>query len=591
MRLSLNLNAPVTNPILHFANVDAVRIDLSPTSTTTGGAVSVTRLSGNNQFEVSGTLVNTAGQAINNGCEDNAGGNPNGGCGSIQLMGTYFDIVMNVSLPANGGGDGFGIAVFLPADYSDAPTPYPVAAHIVDGVHFLGTGVNVENRANTGDLFAVGDGLDDGVPTPVLVFGTTSIVEVNATGSGGLLQAWIDWSADGVFDTATEQIATNVADGGVGDLDGLSNGVIRLAVPVPSDAPASSIARFRWSTTPGLGPSGNAVNGEVEDYRFALAVAPIVFNKALGSNRIADTDQFTVSVRIKDSFGPPENDEENSTTSGYANEVTAGSGTMGTVGMFVGAEYVLTEDASGTTDLNLYEGRITCIDFAGQQPGLPTNAVFDAATGLTITPVIGAVISCTLTNTAKLGLLTLSKTVVNNGGGTASATAWTLAATGPTSISGSTGTAAVTAASVGAGTYTLSETGGPTGYTASPYNCVVNGAAPVSGNTIAINPGDTTVCTITNTFVPNPSLTIVKRLQTGTPTPLQANQIITYEFQVTNTGNVTLTGVSVNETAFNGSGTIGNFTPPNGSVTLAPGASTVYTATYTVSQTDVDVLQ
>jgi Prealbumin-like fold domain len=212
--------------------------------------------------------------------------------------------------------------------------------------------------------------------------------------------------------------------------------------------------------------------------------------------------------------------------------------------------------------------------------------------------VAGAVISCTLTNTANNPVLTLAKTVVNTGGGTAVASAWTLAATGPTNISGLTGDAAVTAATVSAGAYTLSESGGPADinggtadYSASTNSCVVNGGAAVSGNAITLNLGDTTVCTITNTFVPDATLAIDKRLLTGTSLPLQANQVITYEFEVTNSGNVTVTGVNINETAFTGTGTIGSFTPPNGTVTLAPGASTTITATYTVSQADVDLLQ
>ena len=79
---------------------------------------------------------------------------------------------------------------------------------------------------------------------------------------------------------------------------------------------------------------------------------------------------------------------------------------------------------------------------------------------------------CTITNTAIPPQLTLVKTV-NNGttGATAGRPAWTLAADGPISISGATGSATVTNVPVPIGTYNLSETG-PPGYTASPWNCV-----------------------------------------------------------------------------------------------------------------------
>lgn len=94
--------------------------------------------------------------------------------------------------------------------------------------------------------------------------------------------------------------------------------------------------------------------------------------------------------------------------------------------------------------------------------------------------------------------LTLVKTVTNDNGGTALATAWTLVATGPQTISGATGTAAVTTAAVATGTYALSETGGPTGYTAGTYSCVKNSGSAVVANSITLAFGDVATCTINN---------------------------------------------------------------------------------------------
>ena len=64
----------------------------------------------------------------------------------------------------------------------------------------------------------------------------------------------------------------------------------------------------------------------------------------------------------------------------------------------------------------------------------------------TVTLAPGDAATCTITNTAIAPTLTLVK-VVDNGttGATTPATAWTLSATGPVSISGATGSAAVTA--------------------------------------------------------------------------------------------------------------------------------------------------
>ncbi|MEP6478717.1 MAG: hypothetical protein ABJB03_04955 [Rhodoglobus sp.] len=67
-----------------------------------------------------------------------------------------------------------------------------------------------------------------------------------------------------------------------------------------------------------------------------------------------------------------------------------------------------------------------------------------------------------------------------------------------------------------------------------------------------------------------------------------AGQTVTYEFLVTNTGNVTLTGAVIDETTFTGSGPLGGVTCPAGAASLAPGAQVTCTATYVLTQQDVD---
>ncbi|MET0975830.1 MAG: collagen-binding domain-containing protein [Leifsonia sp.] len=113
----------------------------------------------------------------------------------------------------------------------------------------------------------------------------------------------------------------------------------------------------------------------------------------------------------------------------------------------------------------------------------------------------GDAATCTIVNTYTAGdpKLTLVKVVK---GGTAPPTSWVLSANGTTPIAGVTGSVAVTVAEVLPGDYTLSESGGPAGYSASTWVCT-GGAAPAPGSsaTIAIDWGDVVVCTITNTFV------------------------------------------------------------------------------------------
>ncbi len=95
--------------------------------------------------------------------------------------------------------------------------------------------------------------------------------------------------------------------------------------------------------------------------------------------------------------------------------------------------------------------------------------------------------------------LTLVKNVVNDNGGTATAGQWTLAANGAGSndISGASGSENVTNAEVDAGTFALSESAGPAGYTGGTYSCVKNNEAPVVSNSITLAVGDVATCTIT----------------------------------------------------------------------------------------------
>jgi hypothetical protein len=96
--------------------------------------------------------------------------------------------------------------------------------------------------------------------------------------------------------------------------------------------------------------------------------------------------------------------------------------------------------------------------------------------------------------------LTLNKIVVNDNGRTAVESNWTLTATGPSTISGPGATGSADLVSGGgflAGVYTLSETGGPAGYTASSWACT-NGVVVNSSSEITMGTGSVTVCSITN---------------------------------------------------------------------------------------------
>ncbi|KQS54775.1 hypothetical protein ASG36_20225 [Geodermatophilus sp. Leaf369] len=85
-----------------------------------------------------------------------------------------------------------------------------------------------------------------------------------------------------------------------------------------------------------------------------------------------------------------------------------------------------------------------------------------------------------------------------------------------------------------------------------------------------------------------PALTVVKSASPSSEASFTVGQEVTYSFVVTNTGNVTLTDVTVEEGTFTGAGALSPVNCPAGAASLAPTASVTCTATYTLEQDDVD---
>lgn len=157
-----------------------------------------------------------------------------------------------------------------PQDFGDALLGYGNPAHdIVAGI-LLGSN-NTTEAGSYNSPTASGDTGDDGVTFSAMTQRQTATHTATVSGSGGRLQAWIDWNGDGDFADPGEQIATNVQDNGPGDSNS-SIGIIGLAIDVPIDATTNpTVARFRWSTQDNLGATQIASNGEVEDYQVTIA--------------------------------------------------------------------------------------------------------------------------------------------------------------------------------------------------------------------------------------------------------------------------------------------------------------------------------
>ncbi len=141
---------------------------------------------------------------------------------------------------------------------------------------------------------------------------------------------------------------------------------------------------------------------------------------------------------------------------------------------------------------------------------------------------------------------------------------------------GTVGTLAPGETASGTGTYTLTQANVDAGSIA---NTATATGTPPTGAAVT---GDDTVNT---PLAPAPELTVVK---TGSlDDDAVEGDTVTYSFTVTNTGNVTLTGVGLNDPLLGGAVTLTGWTGAEG--VLAPGASVTATRSYTLTQANVDL--
>ena len=119
-------------------------------------------------------------------------------------------------------------------------------------------------------------------------------------------------------------------------------------------------------------------------------------------------------------------------------------------------------------------------------------------------------------------------------------------------------------------------------------SATAQGTTPGSNTVIVSNPSTTH----TPTTAPAPSLSLVKSASPSDAAAYTPGQTITYHFAVTNTGNVPMNNITINESSFSGTGTVtgqGNLDQPNcPSTSLDPGVQMICTATYTLTQADVN---
>lgn len=117
-----------------------------------------------------------------------------------------------------------------------------------------------EATASGDDTF---DGNDDenGVTIPAFFPGYPSNIEVEVSGGGGFVEAWIDYNADYQWQHPGERVYAGHLPDGVHTIQVLTSTSAVVGV---------TTARFRISTAGGLSPMGEAANGEVEDHLVSI---------------------------------------------------------------------------------------------------------------------------------------------------------------------------------------------------------------------------------------------------------------------------------------------------------------------------------
>ncbi|MBN1818812.1 MAG: hypothetical protein JW828_15730 [Sedimentisphaerales bacterium] len=172
-----------------------------------------------------------------------------------------------------------------PEDPTGVPPHYPTTLANNGARHLLigqgpQMGVLVDSEPD-GQPTAAADGDDlnimddeDGVTftNPLIPGGTGMVmIDLTASPSGGMVNAWLDFNADGDWDDVwadgSEQIILDMF---------LPPGAMHpVSFPVPAAAAgATTYARFRISTVQGLGYAGPAHDGEVEDYTVMIESPP-----------------------------------------------------------------------------------------------------------------------------------------------------------------------------------------------------------------------------------------------------------------------------------------------------------------------------
>ena len=312
--------------------------------------------------------------------------------------------------------------------------------------------------------------------------------------------------------------------------------------------------------------------------------------KDFPAGRHTASDQVTMTIS-----GDGITKGNTATTAGTASGVQPQE--AGPVLVLSGQQITVTETGTGTGRPK-YDSSWTCVD-------RNSGNVLASGTGSTGSFIVpdggpkGVAAVCTFTNGARLPHVSLEKTASTSTLVAGETVTYSFKVTNDGNVplhdisvseTAFTGAGAVSAISCPALPQPLA-TGASTTCTASyeVRQADVNaGAVDNTATARAVSPDDiavtSTPSSVRLTATQTPGISIKKSSDTAV---LVVGETVKFSFVVTNTGNVTLNNVGVNETAFTGAGTMSAVSCP-ADRTLAPGAQLVCTATYVVQQADVD---
>ncbi|MEU3572471.1 GEVED domain-containing protein [Kitasatospora sp. NPDC036755] len=604
--VTLAFSRPVRDPIVNVSGLgagvnangqsygDAVQLTL----TSSDRPVTLAGVSPGSTLRLEGRTIKPAASAPRANCSD---ANPalRAGCGSLQIRGvvqtlTFATDMVTQDVPVasnatTNGRDAWALSSVVQDDCSNAPTSYGNASHVVSDLS-LGATVtpDVPGTAITQACRASGDDNDlnpdfGGLNSELAGKPYSLTVPVQGVSAGAFAAAWIDFTGGGTF-TDAQRATARVA-------PGATSVTFTWTVPAGVKAgPTWSRFRLGYNQAPVESATGMADSGEVEDWPLQITGPAALSLQKTGEpttvGQAGDTVQYTYKVTNTGDVPVTDVriDETSFSGTGTAPQITCPAGTVAPGdSVTCTATYTVTQadvDAGKITNTATAtatppagmntptSGESTATVDAPARPGLLLHKAAAEEGALKAGEVLHY--SFDVTNT---GNVTMTGVAIRETGFTGSGPAPTV--TCPDAAKSLAPGAKVTCTA----TYTVTQADVDRG---SVRNTAVASGSTPTGQETTSDPS-----TVTVPFAPAPGLRLDKTVDPATYR--QAGQTLTYTFHVTNTGNVTMTGVTVTEGSFSGTGALSGVTcPPDQAAALAPGARMDCTATYTVTQADVD---